>query len=120
MTIYSPVLLRGVECTRENHYKNRKIMKHISIILFYTLLGINTFTQHEDKYNLDFDRCTIVNESTNTFSKFEIDLTCCGIDSIYQNPQNTDIESFLWLSVTPENSMELTEGIYRFSSDRIG
>ena len=95
-------------------------MKHILIILFYTLLGINTFTQHEDKYNLDFDRCNIVNESSNTFSKFEIDLTCCGIDSIYQNPQNPDIERFLWLSVTPENSMELTEGIYRFSSDRIG
>ncbi len=82
-------------------------------------MGINIFTQHEDKYNLDFDRCTVVNESTNTLSKFEIDLTCCGIDSIYQNPQNPDIDRFLWLSVTSESRTELIEGVYRFSSERV-
>jgi hypothetical protein len=118
MTNYSPAQEHGAKLSVKTIAK-QKIMKHILIVIFFMLLGVNTFTQHEDKYNLDFDRCTVVNESTTTLSKFEIDLTCCGMDSIYQKPQNPDINRFLWLSVTSENITELTEGVYRFSSDKI-
>ena len=67
----------------------------------------------------DFDRCTVVNESTAAISKFEIDLSCCGIDGIYKNTHNSEIRNLLWLSIKSKSKNEITGGDYNFSSRRV-
>jgi hypothetical protein len=95
----------------------KKIMKPIAFLLalLFTLclfsfkenIPNNFFTIGKNTYSLSFFQ--LANESYATKSKFEVDL-------ITDNEDLSKAKTFLYFSLTSDNTSNLSKGIYQFSS----
>ncbi len=82
----------------------------LCLFSFQEKIPNNFFTVGKNTYPLSF--CQLANESYGTKSKFEVDL-------MTEDEDLSKAKTFLYFSLTSDNTSILSEGIYQFSSSAL-
>src|SRR5687767_12746380 len=108
-----------MQSNRTPHHKNKTMKSTSSTVAFFVIFCLlsfdtkspgNFFTIGNNRYALSFSE--IANESYSTKSKFEVDL-------LTEEKELAKAKTFIWFSLTSNNTATLADGIYQFSSGEL-